>query len=99
MVWYVPPISPIVQLFEDKSYDELFSSIDEMRIPLEYLVNLVTGGNVDAIKGTINRVVAVRYYMRPKELGKEIDTKKLEELGLSPEGAEELYRMLNACYC
>ncbi|RUM49100.1 MAG: nitrate reductase subunit beta [Hydrogenothermus sp.] len=94
MVWYVPPISPILQLFEDKSYDELFSSIDEMRIPLEYLANLLTGGNVEAIKGAINRLVAVRYYMRAKELGKEIDTKKLEEVGLSPEGAEELYRML-----
>ena len=94
MVWYVPPISPVLQLFEDKSYDELFSSIDEMRIPLEYLANLLTGGNVEAIKGAINRLVAVRYYMRAKELGKEIDTKKLEEVGLTPEGAEELYRML-----
>jgi len=49
---------------------------------------------VEAIKGAINRLVAVRYYMRAKELGKEIDTKKLEEVGLTPEGAEELYRML-----
>ena len=94
MVWYVPPISPILQLFEDKNYDELFSSIDEMRIPLEYLANLLTGGNVDAIKDSINKLVAVRYYMRAKELGKEIDMKKLESVGLTPEAAEELYRML-----
>jgi nitrate reductase beta subunit len=94
MVWYVPPISPILQLFESKDYDNLFPDIEEMRVPLEYLANLLTGGNVEPIKNALKRLIAVRYYMRNKELGKEIDMNKLTEVGLTPEAAEDLYRML-----
>ncbi len=94
MVWYVPPISPILQLFESKDYDNLFPDIEEMRVPLEYLANLLTGGNVEPIKNALKRLIAVRYYMRAKELGKEIDMNKLTEVGLTPEDAEDLYRML-----
>ena len=94
MVWYVPPISPILQLFESKDYDNLFPDIEEMRVPLEYLANLLTAGNVEPIKNALKRLIAVRYYMRAKELGKEIDMNKLTEVGLTPEDAEDLYRML-----
>ena len=94
MVWYVPPISPILQLFESKDYDNLFPDIEEMRVPLEYLANLLTAGNIEPIKNALKRLIAVRYYMRAKELGKEIDMNKLTEVGLTPEDAEDLYRML-----
>jgi len=94
MVWYIPPISPILQILQDKDYENLFSEIDEMRVPLEYLANLLTGGNVDAIKDALNRLVAVRYYMRAKELGQEFDKSRLEKVGLTEEDAEDLYRLL-----
>jgi len=94
MVWYIPPISPILQMLQDKDYENLFSEIDEMRIPIEYLANLLTGGNTEVIKDALNRLVAVRYYMRAKELGQEFDKSRLEKIGLTEEEAEDLYRML-----
>ncbi len=94
MVWYVPPISPVLQFFETKSYDELFPTLEEMRVPLKYLANLLSAGNEKPIKDSLKRLLTVRYYMRYKELGKEIDNSKLEEVGLTPDDIEDLYRML-----
>ncbi len=92
MVWYIPPISPILQMYE--ANDGFFPDIDEMRIPLKYLANLLTGGNVEPIKDALKRLMAVREYMRNKELGKQPNVEKLKLVGLTPEGAEELYRLL-----
>src|SRR5690625_238307 len=54
MVWYIPPLSPVVDVVsetgadaEDK--DTLFAAIDQMRIPKEYLANLFTAGDVRPI--------------------------------------------------
>ncbi len=94
MVWYIPPISPILQVAKSKDYENLFSEIDEMRVPLEYLANLLTAGNVEAIKSALNRLIAVRYYMRAKELGQEFDKSRLEKVGLTEDDAQDLYRML-----
>ena len=52
MVWYVPPLSPIVDLLRDQGHDaedhgNLFGAIDELRIPGEYLAELFTAGDSD----------------------------------------------------
>ena len=43
MVWYVPPLSPVVSTLEVDGYeadaDDVFGAIDHLRIPLEYLAN------------------------------------------------------------
>ena len=45
MVWYVPPLSPVVNALETDGYeadpDDIFPAIDTLRIPLEYLANLL----------------------------------------------------------
>ena len=45
MVWYVPPLSPIVNTLETDGYeadpDQVFPAIDAMRIPVDYLANLL----------------------------------------------------------
>ena len=92
MVWYIPPISPILQMYETNN--GIFPDIEEMRIPLKYLANLLTAGNVEPIKDALKRLMAVREYMRDKELGREPNVDKLKLVGLTPEGAEELYRLL-----
>ena len=46
MVWYVPPLSPVMSLVEgdgsEADPDDVFPAIDELRIPVEYLANLLT---------------------------------------------------------
>jgi nitrate reductase / nitrite oxidoreductase, beta subunit len=54
MVWYVPPLSPIVNSLEADGYeadpDDLFPAIDNLRIPVDYLANLLTAGDGEVIR-------------------------------------------------
>ena len=64
MVWYVPPLSPVVSTLEVDGYeadpDDVFGAIDHLRIPLEYLANLLTAGDVDEIRAVLHRLAAMR---------------------------------------
>ena len=49
MVWYVPPLSPVVDLLAEQGHDAedrdvLFGAIEALRIPVEYLAELFTAG-------------------------------------------------------
>ena len=51
MVWYIPPLSPIVDLLRDQGHDAessgvLFGAIEALRIPVEYLAELFTAVEV-----------------------------------------------------
>ena len=51
MVWYIPPLSPVVDVVEETGEDaedkgNLFAAIDALRIPVEYLAELFTAGDV-----------------------------------------------------
>ena len=53
MVWYIPPLSPVVDVIKDTGHDaedrgNLFAAIEALRIPIEYLANLFTAGDVAA---------------------------------------------------
>ena len=53
MVWYIPPLSPVVDVVKDTGHDaedrgNLFAAIEALRIPIEYLANLFTAGDVAA---------------------------------------------------
>ncbi|MBR2518077.1 nitrate reductase subunit beta, partial [Geobacillus sp.] len=98
MVWYIPPLSPIMNTIEGKgsqaSADDIFPAIDEMRIPIEYLANLLTAGDTAHIRTTLKKMAAMRSYMRAKQTNKQPDTRLIESLGLSREDIEEMYRLL-----
>ena len=49
MVWYIPPLSPVVDVVKETGHDaedkgNLFAAIDALRIPVEYLAELFTAG-------------------------------------------------------
>src|SRR5699024_4999192 len=69
MVWYIPPLSPVVDVVRDTGYDaedadNLFAAIDALRIPVEYLANLFTAGDVPTVERVLYRMAAMRSYMR-----------------------------------
>ncbi|ASS99399.1 nitrate reductase subunit beta [Geobacillus thermocatenulatus] len=98
MVWYIPPLSPIMNTIEGKgsnaSADDIFPAIDNMRIPIEYLANLLTAGDTAHIRTTLKKMAAMRSYMRAKQTNKQPDIRLVESLGLSREDIEEMYRLL-----
>lgn len=96
MVWYIPPLSPIMNNFETNNLevDSSFLEIEKMRIPIEYLANLLTAGNVDAVRNVLKRLTAIRYYMRAKNIGKDFDSNILRELKLEERAVKEMYKLL-----
>ena len=92
MVWYVPPLSPLVKFFEDS--DDNLENPEVMRIPLTYLANLLSAGNEEPIRQALRKLMALRNYMRSKRLDDEADVGVLEKEGMTEEIAEEIYRLL-----
>lgn len=98
MVWYVPPLSPIMNQFEGQGSlfnpDDIFPAIDQMRIPVQYLANLLSAGDTDVIELVLKRMVTMRHHMRTVNLGKEPDLAMLEQVGMTRQTVEEMYRLL-----
>jgi nitrate reductase / nitrite oxidoreductase, beta subunit len=98
MVWYIPPLSPIMNLAEGKGSpaqpDDVFDMIENMRIPIEYLANLLAAGDSGVIRRVLKKMAVMRSYMRSVNLGKKPDKKKLAEIGMDAQTVEEMYRLL-----
>ncbi len=98
MVWYVPPLSPIVNALETDGYeanpDGVFGAIDHLRIPVDYLSNLLAAGDADVIRDVLRRLAAMRAYMRKREILGEQDVATVQAAGMSPQDVEDMYRLL-----
>ncbi len=92
MVWYVPPLSPLLSASSEP--EEEFHSVDASRIPVKYLANLLCGGNEQPVRLALMRLMALRQYTRSLRVQGKPDARKLEDLGLSPAVAEDMYRLL-----
>ena len=69
MVWYVPPLSPVVDQVtasgsDGEDHKVLLSAISQMRIPMEYLAGLFTAGDTAPVELALRRLAAMRSYMR-----------------------------------
>ena len=98
MVWYVPPLSPVMSLVEGDGAganpDDVFPTIDELRIPIEYLANMLTAGNPDPVRAALKRLAAMRVVMREENLSGEPDAAAAGEAGMALDELRELYRLL-----
>src|SRR5699024_3141471 len=78
MVWYIPPLSPIVDLLSEQGHDAessgtLFGAIEALRIPVEYLAEMFTAGDTAVVTGVLRKLAAMRAYMRDMTLDRELD--------------------------
>ncbi len=67
MVWYVPPLSPIQSAAErgrDRASTASMPDVRSLRIPLKYLANLLTAGDEEPVALALERMLAMRAYMR-----------------------------------
>jgi nitrate reductase beta subunit len=98
MVWYVPPLSPIVNALEQDGYeadpDDLFPAVDHLRIPLEYLANLLSAGDTGVIRDVLRRLAAMRAYMRKQQVLGERDEALPAAVGVGATDLEDMYRLL-----
>jgi nitrate reductase / nitrite oxidoreductase, beta subunit len=98
MVWYVPPLSPVVNTLEQDGYeadpDDVFPAIDRLRIPVDYLANLLTAGDGDRVRFVLRRLAAMRAYMRKRQVLGQDDPEVAASVGMSPADLEDMYRLL-----
>jgi nitrate reductase / nitrite oxidoreductase, beta subunit len=99
MVWYIPPLSPIVDLLRDQGHnaespDVLFGAIQALRIPLEYLAELFTAGDVGEIERVLSVLAAMRVHMRNITLEQPQDDSIAASVGMTDQSIREMYRLM-----
>ena len=75
MVWYVPPLSPIQSAVAAGALetDADMPDVSSMRIPVRYLANMLTAGKEEPVVLALERMMAMRKYMRAKTVEGVID--------------------------
>jgi nitrate reductase / nitrite oxidoreductase, beta subunit len=96
MVWYVPPLSPIQSAAAKGDLGEIdgMPDVKSLRIPVQYLANLLTAGRTGPIERALERMLAMRSFMRAKTVDGVIVDSIAERVGLSGNDIEEMYRLM-----
>jgi nitrate reductase beta subunit len=96
MVWYVPPLSPI-QAAANSGQLGAFGKLPDvrsLRIPVKYLANLLAAGDEAPVVSALERMLAMRAYMRDRHVEKTENSDVLEQVGLTLDQVEEMYRFM-----
>ncbi|GGB92670.1 nitrate reductase subunit beta [Cellulomonas carbonis] len=99
MVWYIPPLSPVVDVVAETGEDaedsrNLFAAIDTLRIPVEYLAELFTAGDTAPVTAVLKRLAAMRSYMRDISMGRDGDPSIPAGVGMDEHSMQAMYRLL-----
>ncbi|MGF1473642.1 MAG: nitrate reductase subunit beta [Rubrobacteraceae bacterium] len=98
MVWYVPPLSPVMGFVEGEGSeadpDDVFPAIDDLRIPIQYLANLLSAGEEEVVRRVLKRLAAMRGYMREKNLSGDGADEIATSVGMEPQAIEDMFRLL-----
>ncbi|WP_373282330.1 hypothetical protein [Pseudovibrio denitrificans] len=96
MVWYIPPLSPIQNAAEAGKigWDGELPDVRSMRIPVRYLSNLLTAGKDQPIVSALERMLAMRSYMRSKSIDGVVNEEIAKQVGLTPELIEDMYKIM-----
>ncbi|MCI6206442.1 MAG: nitrate reductase subunit beta [Corynebacterium glucuronolyticum] len=100
MVWYIPPLSPLVDEVtasgnDGEDHKILFTAISRMRIPLEYLAGLFTAGDTVPVEKSLRRLAAMRSYMRDLSLGNEPQEGIAAAVGMTGKDMVAMHRLLS----
>ncbi len=96
MVWYVPPLSPIsaaANAGHVGSNGEI-PDVNQLRIPVKYLANLLTAGDTVPVVRALERMLAMRAYQREKHVDARINHAVLQQVGISQAEVEEMYHVM-----
>ncbi|MGE5517914.1 MAG: nitrate reductase subunit beta [Bacteroidota bacterium] len=96
MVWYIPPLSPIQGRADSGAVgvNGVIPDVSSLRIPVRYLANLLTAGDEKPVVSALERMLAMRAYMRSVTVGGTPDTAPLRQVGLTETQAVDMYRIM-----
>ncbi len=106
MLFYVPPLMPVLARVKDGSYEvnrldadsltPLLSTLEEARMPLRYLANLFAAGNEEVIAGVYRKLIAIRLYKRSQgaKIAQSEEIKQaLSQADVTCDEVEAIYRL------
>ncbi len=96
MVWYIPPLSPIQNAAEAGAIgtEAGMPDVRNLRIPVRYLANMLTAGDEAPVISALERMLAMRSYMRSKTVEGVIDEGIAARVGLSGRVIEDMYKIM-----
>ncbi len=96
MVWYIPPLSPIqgAATKGEIGMDGVIPDVGSLRIPLEYLANLLTAGDTAPVRSALEKMLAMRVFMRDKTVEGKFNSEILAKVGLTELQVDEMYRYM-----
>jgi nitrate reductase beta subunit len=96
MVWYVPPLSPISAAANagHVGTNGAIPDVNQLRIPVKYLANLLTAGDTAPVVRALERLLAMRVYQREKHVEKRVNTAALEQVGMTQLEVEDMYHVM-----
>ena len=98
MVWYAPPLSPIQSHIDQGNLetheDGMIPKIESLRMPIQYLANLLTAGKEEPIVLALKRMIAMRSFFRMENVEGKTDTAILDEVGITEAQVREMYRYM-----
>ncbi len=97
MVWYIPPLSPIQNAAEAGmiGVDNEMPDVKSLRIPVRYLANMLTAGDEAPVVTALERMLAMRGYMRTKTIDGVIDLEIAKRVGLDALQIEDMYNIMS----
>ena len=100
MLFYVPPLSPVISYSQENGSQlvdtELFTTLEQARIPVRYMSRMLAAGNDELVLKSYRKMIAVRLYKRAQTVGDVSDEEAkaaLAKAGMSAEEAEAIYHL------
>ena len=96
MVWYVPPLSPVQSAADagDVGMNGEIPDVESLRIPVTYLANLLTAGNEPPVTAALERMLAMRAFMRSRHVDGVVNNEVLEQVGFTEAQVEDMYQVM-----
>jgi len=96
MVWYIPPLSPIQNAYEQGKIpnDDIIPNVKDLRIPVKYLANMLTAGKEEPVVHALERMLAMRSYMRGKHIAGGENQEILDKVGLDKATVNDMYKIM-----
>src|SRR5512143_2575631 len=100
MLFYVPPLLPVLSVAQESGAqrveNDLFSSLENARVPVRYMSRLLSAGNDELVIKAYQKMIAIRVYKRAETVGDvthEEAAAALAKAGMGAEEAEAIYQL------
>ena len=96
MVWYIPPLSPVQARVEAGAIEMKgeIPNVSSLRIPLKYLANLLTAGDEAPVARALERMLAMRAFMRGRHVDGVDRPEVLAAAGITQADVEDMYKIM-----